>query len=175
MFPNQGLFRVTMVDVDSLGENHKEFIKNNKLQKQPPRGVLKKRCSENMQQIYRRTPMSKCPLSNQIWPVVTCVHVDYKNMRHILKYEEIRLPHEEIRLHEERRLTHEIVFVLILYFIGRGSHSQMCFKIDVLRNFAIIKGEPLCWSLFFNKVAGLKDCFCEQLFYCRTPLVAASA
>ena len=28
-------------------------------QKQPPRGVLKKRCSENMQQIYR-TPMSKC-------------------------------------------------------------------------------------------------------------------
>ena len=30
------------------------------LRKQPPRGVLKKRCPENMQQIYRRTPMSKC-------------------------------------------------------------------------------------------------------------------
>ena len=29
-------------------------------QKQPPRGVLKKRCSENMQQIYRRTLMPKC-------------------------------------------------------------------------------------------------------------------
>ena len=29
-------------------------------QKQPSRGVLTKRCSENMQQIYRRTPMSKC-------------------------------------------------------------------------------------------------------------------
>ena len=28
--------------------------------KQPSRGVLKKRCSENMQQIYRKTPMSKC-------------------------------------------------------------------------------------------------------------------
>ena len=28
--------------------------------KQPPGGVLKKRCSENMQQIYRRTPMPKC-------------------------------------------------------------------------------------------------------------------
>ena len=28
-------------------------------QKQPSRGVLRKRCSENMQQIYRRTPMSK--------------------------------------------------------------------------------------------------------------------
>ena len=27
--------------------------------KQPTRGVLKKRCSENKKQIYRRTPMSK--------------------------------------------------------------------------------------------------------------------
>ena len=30
------------------------------IQKQPSRGVLKKRFSENMQQIYRRTPMPKC-------------------------------------------------------------------------------------------------------------------
>ena len=30
------------------------------IQKQPPRGVLKKRCSENIPQIYRRTPMLKC-------------------------------------------------------------------------------------------------------------------
>ena len=29
------------------------------MQKQPPRGVPRKRCSENMQQIYRRTPMPK--------------------------------------------------------------------------------------------------------------------
>ena len=28
-------------------------------QKQPPGGVFKKGCSENMQQIYRRTPMPK--------------------------------------------------------------------------------------------------------------------
>ena len=28
--------------------------------KQPPRGVLMKKCSENMQQIYRRTPMLRC-------------------------------------------------------------------------------------------------------------------
>ena len=31
---------------------------SNKL-KQPLRGVLKKRCSENIQPIYRRTPMPK--------------------------------------------------------------------------------------------------------------------
>ena len=30
------------------------------LKKQPSIGVLRKRCSENMQQIYRRTPMPKC-------------------------------------------------------------------------------------------------------------------
>ena len=29
-------------------------------QTQPTRGVLKKSCSENMQQIYRRTPMPEC-------------------------------------------------------------------------------------------------------------------
>ena len=30
------------------------------IQKQPYRSILRKRCSENMQQIYRRTPMPKC-------------------------------------------------------------------------------------------------------------------
>ena len=34
-----------------------------KYQKQPPRGVLKKRCSESMQQICSRTPMPKCNLN----------------------------------------------------------------------------------------------------------------
>ena len=32
---------------------------SHKIQKQPPRRALKIRYSENMQQIYRRTPMSK--------------------------------------------------------------------------------------------------------------------
>ena len=31
-----------------------------KRNKQLSRGVLRKRCSENVQQIYRRTPMPKC-------------------------------------------------------------------------------------------------------------------
>ena len=35
-----------------------KWMKN--AQKQSPRGVSRKRCSENMQQIYRRTPMPKC-------------------------------------------------------------------------------------------------------------------
>ena len=35
------------------------------LQKQPSRGVLKRRCSENMKQIYRRTLIPKCD-SNKV-------------------------------------------------------------------------------------------------------------
>ena len=38
--------------------NNTYFLED--LQKQPHRGVLSKGCSENMQQIYRTTPMSKC-------------------------------------------------------------------------------------------------------------------
>ena len=34
--------------------------KNANRQKQPVRGVLRNRCSENIQQIYRRTPLLKC-------------------------------------------------------------------------------------------------------------------
>ena len=33
---------------------------NLSVQKQPPRGIPWKKCSENMQQIYRKTPMAKC-------------------------------------------------------------------------------------------------------------------
>ena len=35
------------------------YLKKNIIFKQPLRGVLEKRCSKNMQQIYRRTPMPK--------------------------------------------------------------------------------------------------------------------
>ena len=41
-----------------------------KMQKQPPRGVPRKKCSENMLQIYRRTPMPKCDfnkVANQLY------------------------------------------------------------------------------------------------------------
>ena len=36
-------------------------------QKQPFRGVLQKRCSKNKQQIYRRTPMTKCIFSERLF------------------------------------------------------------------------------------------------------------
>ena len=39
---------------------HKWLYLTMESQKQPSRGVLSKMCSENMQQIYRRTPMPEC-------------------------------------------------------------------------------------------------------------------
>ena len=35
----------------------------------------------------------------------------------------------------------------------RSSRSQVFFKIGTLKNFAILTGKHLCWSVFFNKVA----------------------
>ena len=45
------------------------ILKNNdhhliKTQKQPLRGISRKRCSENMQQTYRRTPTPECDFNN---------------------------------------------------------------------------------------------------------------
>ena len=40
----------------------------NQCQKQPSRGVLKKRCSENIQQMYWRTPVAKCDFNKVAMP-----------------------------------------------------------------------------------------------------------
>ena len=49
LFNGKSMFRMQLQD----------YFKAMTLQKQLSRGVLRKRCSENMQQIYRRTPMPK--------------------------------------------------------------------------------------------------------------------
>ena len=56
-----------------LPPQYKELQKQ---QKQSSRGVLKKKCTENMQQIYRRAPMPKCTLRHECSLVLTyeCTH-----------------------------------------------------------------------------------------------------
>ena len=48
------------------------FLRLKKNQKQPSRGILRKRCSENIQQIYRRTPMPKCDFNKVLGLVHWC-------------------------------------------------------------------------------------------------------
>ena len=43
------------------------------IQKQPPRGGCSKRCSENIQQTYRRTPMPKCDSIKLLWNFIEII------------------------------------------------------------------------------------------------------
>ena len=51
-----------IVDMYGMCSPRRMVFKKTLNQEQPVRGVLWKRCSENMQQIYMRTPMSKYDL-----------------------------------------------------------------------------------------------------------------
>ena len=54
-------------DTGQLARKPHTIIKSifSQIKKQPTRAELKKRCSENMQQIYRRTPMPKCEIARR--------------------------------------------------------------------------------------------------------------
>ena len=66
--------------MDDVGEFVKVLIKYSEIdsmvivtdhwQEQPSKSVLKKSCSENLQQIYTRTPMPKCYLQSNFTPNV---------------------------------------------------------------------------------------------------------
>ena len=62
------------------------FLEPYKFHNQPPRGVLKKSYSENMQQIYRITPIPKCDfnkvvlqLVSEVSGLIECFMVSGKN------------------------------------------------------------------------------------------------
>ena len=64
-----------------------------KQQNQPCRGVLKKKCSENIQQIYGRTPMPKCEhcvksvqIQSFFWSVFSCILSEYGEILRITSY-----------------------------------------------------------------------------------------
>ena len=60
------IFNLFLISIVKIGKPTTSWRQNtllnttNNRQMQPSIGVLKKRCSENMQHIYRRTPMPKC-------------------------------------------------------------------------------------------------------------------
>ena len=66
------------------------------LQKQPPRGVPRKRCSENMQQIYRKPPVPKCDFNKRcvksvqirsfFWSVFSHIWTEHREIRSISPY-----------------------------------------------------------------------------------------
>ena len=55
------------------------------LQKQPSSGILTKRCSENIQQIYRRTPMPKCDLQSNFIEITLWYVCCPVNLLHVFR------------------------------------------------------------------------------------------
>ena len=51
---------------------------------------------------------------------------------------------------------------VFLFFFFRSSHREVFCKKVVLKNFAKFTGKHLCQSLFFNKVAGLRQLFLQN-------------
>ena len=59
------------------------YILTSEIQKQPSRGVLRKKCAENMQQIHSRTSMLKCDFNKvaKLWTTASesCAHETKRN------------------------------------------------------------------------------------------------
>ena len=69
-------------------------------------------------------------------------------------------------------------------FINGSSHPEVFYKKAVLEKFATFTGKQMCWSLFFDKIAGLgnktlEDFSCEfyetlkNIFFYKAPEAAA--
>ena len=85
------------------------------MQKHPSRCVLKKRCSENMQQTYCRTPLSKCDFSKvakQLYWNCTSVWCSPLNLLHIFRTPILKNTSKRLLLHmvQAIRITRCIMF-----------------------------------------------------------------
>ena len=96
------------------------------MQKQPPGGVPRKRCSENMQQIYRRTPMPSVLL------LICCIFSEHLFVRTPLGG----------------------CFWTWKFSQYRSNHWRCSWNLN--QSFAKFTGKHLCQCLFFNKVGGLR-------------------
>ena len=91
----------------------------NMKEKQSARGALIKRCSENVQQIYRRTPMSKCDFNkfalqtywNRLSAWVSSCKFAAKNT--LLQEHLWKTTSDE--KHDKRRYSHTIYFLSEIY------------------------------------------------------------
>ena len=129
---------------------------------QPSRGVLRKSCSENMQQIYRRTPMPKC---------------DFNKVSNFI---EIALPHgcsPVNLLHVFRRAfsrnTSGRPFLLLghhffLLFVTNQSSRKNLYKMDLIQIFvattkATFLKSHFAWVLSCKFAAYLQNTFFQDI------------
>ena len=84
-----------------------------------------------------------------------------------------KIPHEYwLQLTEEKIIRLCLCHTIFITFLScmyhklkkclnsRSRHQRCSIEQAILKNFAIFTGKHLWWTLFFNRVAGLKTCSC---------------
>ena len=141
----------------------------------PSKGVLRKKCYENMQQIYRRTLMPKCDfnkIAEQLyWNHTSTWVLSFKfaaYFRNTFSYEHLwrAVPELNWRLTPIQTLLVSVTRVFkivgskevvrIACLPCRTSQQKYYLKKGALKNFVKFAGKHLCQALFLNKVAGLR-------------------
>ena len=87
----------------------------------------------------------------------TVLHIAVTNTVHAkyLIYNAAKASWKHIKI-TERKLCSQEIHLIRSFTKHKSSRSQVFYKVDVLIYFAKFTGKNLCWSLFFNKVAGLR-------------------
>ena len=121
------------------------------MQKQPSIGVLMKRCSENIQQIDKRTPMPKCDF-NKVAKQLCWNHISACVLScQFAAYFQNNFSKEHLwRAASGNALVLEETVVGVLSHFLRSSYPEVFCKIDFLKDFFKFRGKHLCQSLFFN-------------------------
>ena len=128
---------------------------NKNYQEQQSRGVLGRRCSENMLQTYRKTPITKCDF-NKITKQLQhgCSPVNFLHIFGTSFFSK----------NTSGRLLLTSPSDLNFY---QKINSQIPNFGCLLDNFAIFTGKHLYWSLFFYKTADLWNVRLNNCFNCR--------
>ena len=136
------------------------------LSEQPSRGSLKKRCSENLQQIYRKTPMPKWKFKLEIrTPLEGCFFTVVHVTTSIVNFRALKISLLKQKTVDQQ--NHNLLnWKTCLYSWWKLSFTwatkskliqtqppEVSIK-EGVRNFAKLTGKHMCHSLFFNKVAG---------------------
>ena len=151
-------------------------------QKQPPKGILRKGCSENIQQIYRRKPC-RSVICNFI--EITLRHgCSLATLLHIFRTPFIKNTSGQLLLNFNVSITVSLIILIVLY---RSNHRSCSVGKGVLKNFAKFTGKHRAKVSFLIKLhasacnfikketlAQVLSCeFCEiskNTFSYRTPL-----
>ena len=105
-------------------------------QKQLPRGVPRKRCPENMQQIYRRTPMPKCDFNCNFIEIALRCGCSPVNLLCIFRTHFLKNSSRRLLLTSQANNMKKIAFCFRVYLFSLL--QRLYFSIKVMLNLLLI-------------------------------------